>query len=130
MSHGTGLPEGNCTDEIVFQLSNFKNEDSEFVSDIRNIVITFFAPYRKLFSNFLSLTTDLPRISLFQNNYVIVTNSILLMRLFSILMSWLSFFANSGAKAPAAPLRKLRLRDELNSLFPFVDDWGGGGVWI
>ena len=52
-------------------------------------------------------------------------------RLFSILISWLNFFANSGAKAPAVPLRKLSPREEPPKIRePLVDDCGGGGVWI
>lgn len=55
----------------------------------------------------------------------------LLIRLFSILISWLNRFASSGANAPAAPLRKLSPKDELpNNLPLLVDDGGGGGVWI
>src|SRR5271155_2737843 len=41
----------------------------------------------------------------------VFTNSMLLMRDFSILISWVNRFANSGANAPAAPLRKLSPRD-------------------
>jgi len=53
------------------------------------------------------------------------------MRDFSILMSWVNRFANSGANAPAAPLRKLSPRDPPPKNRPLlVDDWGGGGVWI
>ena len=39
------------------------------------------------------------------------TSSMLLMRDFSILMSWVNRFANSGANAPAVPLRKVNPRD-------------------
>jgi len=39
--------------------------------------------------------------------------------------------ANSGANAPAVPLRKLNPSDELPKMRElFVDDGGGGGVWI
>jgi hypothetical protein len=60
------------------------------------------------------------------------TTSTSLMRLFSILMSWLNRFAKSGAKAPAAFLRKVKPREVLpKNLVPaFVDEVGGGGVWI
>ena len=54
----------------------------------------------------------------------------LLMRLFSILMSWVKRFANSGAKAPAVFLRKLRPMLLAKNLEPFVEDGGGAGIWI
>ena len=54
----------------------------------------------------------------------------LLMRLFSILMSWLKRFASSGANAPAVLLRKVRAREEppLKKRWLLVEDMGGGGV--
>jgi hypothetical protein len=53
------------------------------------------------------------------------------MRLFSILMSCANRFANSGVKAPAAVLRKFNPSALLlKNLAPFVDEGGGGGVWI
>lgn len=47
------------TDEIVLQFSDFKDKNAEFVSDIRDIIVAFFSPYRKLFCNFFPLTRNL-----------------------------------------------------------------------
>jgi hypothetical protein len=56
------------------------------------------------------------------------TSSMLLIRPFSILIRVVSLLANSGAKAPAVPLRKLNPMDEFPKNLPLVDEGGGGGV--
>ena len=47
------------TNEVIFQFSDFVDEDAEFVGDIRDVIIAFFTPYRELFSDFLPLTRNL-----------------------------------------------------------------------
>ena len=80
-------------------------------------------------TSFLSRATYDP--SQLRSYGTIITLSILRIRPFSILISWVNRFANSGANALAAPLRKLSPIDECPKSLPLlVDDWGGGGVWI
>jgi len=50
---------GINTDEVIFQFADFEDEDAEFVGDVGNVIVTFFAPNGKLFRDFLSLTADL-----------------------------------------------------------------------
>ena len=51
---------GRVTNEVIFQFSDFEDEDAEFVGDIGDIIIAFFTPYGELFSDFLPLTRHLP----------------------------------------------------------------------
>jgi hypothetical protein len=50
---------GECTNEIILQFADFKDEDTQFVGDIGDIIIAFFTPDRELLSNFLALPGDL-----------------------------------------------------------------------
>jgi hypothetical protein len=89
------------TNVIIFEFAEFEEEDAEFV------VIALFTPNRELLGNFLSFTRNLNRASA-QDRIGQHTSSMLPMRLFSILMSWVKRFASSGANVPAVFLRKLR----------------------
>ena len=113
----SGLPkvslrcnERKGTDKAIFEFAHFEEEDAKFIGDVRDIVIAFFAPNGELLRDFLSLTGDLESTSIVNKKKDWATSSMLLMRLFSILMSWVSRFANSGAKAPAVFLRKVMPR--------------------
>lgn len=103
---GTGIG----TDKVIFELAHFEKEDAEFIGDVGDIVIALFTPNRELLGDLLSLTGDLKTSSQQWMTKRLDTSSMLLMRLFSILTSWVNRFANSGANAPAVFLRKLRPR--------------------
>jgi hypothetical protein len=123
------LERGGGTNVIVFEFADFEEEDAEFVGDVGDVVIALLTPNGELLGNFLSLTRNLNREST-QNRIGHHTSSMLLMRLFSILTSWVKRFASSGANAPAAFLRKLRPRLLAKNLWPFVEEGGGAGIWI
>src|SRR5262245_13201510 len=116
------------TNKVIFQLPDLVEQNAKLVGDIGDVVVAFFSPDGKLFCDFLSLPTDLIAQPL-KSRKGGVTCSTLLIRLFSILISWLKRFASSGAKAPAAPLRKLSPREGApNKRLVLVDEGGGGGV--
>jgi len=45
--------------KAIFKLADFEEKDAEFIGDVGDIVIAFFAPDGELLGDFLSLTRDL-----------------------------------------------------------------------
>jgi hypothetical protein len=47
------------TNKVIFQLSDLKNQYTEFIGDIGDVVIALFAPDGELLGYFFPLTPDL-----------------------------------------------------------------------
>lgn len=101
-----------AVDELVLELTNLVNENTELVGNVGDVVIASLAPDGELLLEQMlgrvrttgwQTAAELTATSMRS----LPTSSMLRMTFFSILTSCDSFLARSGPKAPAADLRKV-----------------------
>lgn len=95
---------------LILKLTDFVDEDTELVSDIRNIVVASLAPDGELLleigKHYAKSQTALGILTA-TSMRSLETSSMLRITFFSILTSCESFLARSGPKAPADLCRKV-----------------------
>lgn len=96
--------------KLVFKLANLVDKNTQFIRNIRHIVVAGFAPKGKLLLRLVSIPQSIPRsYSEFGRTATSIlslpTNSILRITFFSIFTNCESFFERSGPNVPAVCLR-------------------------